>query len=170
MNESELKYKFSTFSYLRHKPEVKTSAWRYKCNIDTLFSFSRNKVDIGMCIRDNNIDFVLARLFGLLCCVYLIFEKHWSYIQLGNIDFVLDSKKVNYFHWDSRDITKFGTIINNCKNYCNLHFQNSYVEFSLKQANEVAHILVRIAISLASFHTFIDVSPCIYDSIYNEML
>lgn len=59
----------------------------------------------------------LRGLFGF-SCVYLIFEKHWSYIQLGNVDFVIDLKKVvEYFHRGIRDITKFETI-NNCKNYC----------------------------------------------------
>jgi hypothetical protein len=51
----------------------------------------------------------------------------------------------------------------------NTHFRNSRVEFIRRQANEVAHVLVREATSLASFHIFIDVPLCIRDIIMNEM-
>jgi len=33
---------------------------RYKCNIDASFSSSLNRVGIGVCIRDDTSDFVLA--------------------------------------------------------------------------------------------------------------
>jgi hypothetical protein len=50
------------------------------------------------------------------------------------------------------------------------NFVNSDVKFIRRQANEVAHKLARVALSLASFHIFSDIPTCIYDIIIiNEM-
>ncbi|KEH28139.1 hypothetical protein MTR_5g068115 [Medicago truncatula] len=40
---------------------TKTSPGRYKCNIDASFSEPLDKVCIGICIRDEEGDFVLAQ-------------------------------------------------------------------------------------------------------------
>jgi hypothetical protein len=49
-------------------------------------------------------------------------------------------------------------------------FANSHVKFIRRKANKVAHKLVRVASSLASFHIFSDISTCIHDIIIiNEM-
>jgi len=39
---------------------IKPNRGRYKCNIDATFSNQHNRVGIGMCIRDDQGDFVLA--------------------------------------------------------------------------------------------------------------
>jgi hypothetical protein len=52
------------------------------------------------------------------------------------------------------------------------NFVNSDVKFIRRQANEVAHKLARVALSLASFHIFSDIPTYIYDIydiIINEM-
>jgi hypothetical protein len=62
-------------------------------------------------------------------------------LQLTNVDFELDAKKVvDYFHRGSSDVSEFGAILEECKRCRNLYFENSKVEFRLRQANEVAHI------------------------------
>jgi isoaspartyl peptidase/L-asparaginase-like protein (Ntn-hydrolase superfamily) len=50
-------------TWQRHAPG------RYKCNVDASFSSDHNKVGIGMCIRDSDGSFVLARTtwFSPLC-------------------------------------------------------------------------------------------------------
>jgi hypothetical protein len=35
---------------------------RYKCNVDASFSLNRNKIEIGMCIRDDHRSFVAAKI------------------------------------------------------------------------------------------------------------
>jgi len=37
------------------------SRGRFKCNIDALFSLQRNQTDIGMGLRDDECEFVLAK-------------------------------------------------------------------------------------------------------------
>jgi len=49
---------------------------------------------------------------------------------------------------------------------CN--FQNSHVEFNRRQANEVAHELVKVDPSHASSHIYDDTPSCIRDLIANE--
>jgi len=48
---------------LRQEEDVwkKPAPDRYKCNIDASFSTSLNKVGLGMCLRDDDGAFVLAR-------------------------------------------------------------------------------------------------------------
>jgi len=53
---------------------------------------------------------------------------------------------------------------------CFFYFENSKVEFSRRQANEVAHILAREATFLASPHVFNYVPLCIETLIFNEKL
>ncbi|PNY03840.1 cytochrome p450 [Trifolium pratense] len=76
---------------------------RYKCNIDASFSKQHNKVGIGICIRDDQGRFVLAKTewlspitdvdigeaLGLLSALNWVHE-----LQLENVDFELDSKNV----------------------------------------------------------------------------
>lgn len=65
-------------------------------------------------------------------------------INLDDINFILDSKKVvDYFQRCSVYIIEFGSIMNDCKQLCNLFFQNSHVEFSWKQVNGLSHALAK---------------------------
>ena len=52
---------------------IKPRSERFKCNIDTAFSETENLVGIGMCIRDENDHFVLARTdcFSPMCEVHV---------------------------------------------------------------------------------------------------
>jgi len=48
-----------------------TRPWETKCNLDSFFLMSHNKIGIIMCIRDANGGYVLAKKtwFALLCLV-----------------------------------------------------------------------------------------------------
>ncbi|CAJ2641086.1 unnamed protein product [Trifolium pratense] len=157
----------------------KPSIGRYKCNIDASFSTILNKVGIGVCVRDDQGSFVLAKTewFSPIMNVDigealgLLHAMKWIQdLQLEHVDFELDSQiVVTKFHSKNRDESELGDIIKDCRTMFNTHFRNSRVEYIRRQANEVAHVLAREATSLASFHIFIDVPLCIRDIIMNEM-
>ena len=91
-------------------------------------------------------------------------------LQLMNVDFELDAKKVlDYFNGGHNDIFEFGAIIEDCRRCCQAHFPNSKVEFNRRQANEVPHTLARDATFLASPHVNV-VPSCISTLISNEKL
>ncbi|CAJ2637113.1 unnamed protein product [Trifolium pratense] len=153
---------------------------RYKCNIDASFSVRQNKVEIGMCIRDDQGQFVLAKTewmspitdtdigeaLGLLSALKLVHD-----LQLENVDFELYSKNVvTSFHSKHNNVTELGDVIRDCVRLHKTYFRNSSVEFIRRQANEVAHALARVATSIASFHLFIDILTCIVNILNNEML
>jgi ribonuclease HI len=159
---------------------TKPNAGRFKCNIDASFSTNHNKVGIGMCIRDDQGRFVLAKTewltpihdvdlgeaLGLLHAINWVHE-----LELENVDFELDSKNVvTKFHSNKEDMSELGDVIRDCQRLHNSFFTNSRVEFIRRQANEVAHALARVATSLASFHIFIEIPTCIQHIIINEML
>ncbi|CAJ2636114.1 unnamed protein product [Trifolium pratense] len=153
---------------------------RYKCNIDASFPKQQNKVGRGMCIRDDQGRFVLAKTewlspitdvdigeaLGILSALNLVHD-----LQLENVDFELDSRNVvTRFHSKHPNTSELGDIIKDCVRVYNTYFRNSRIEFIRRQANEVAHALARVATSLASFHLFIDVPICIGNIVNNEML
>lgn len=70
-------------------------------------------------------------------------------LQLAKVDFEVDSKRVaDYFKRGSGDLTEFGTIMKCSIHYCNLHLENSHVEFIRMQVNVVANALAEKATSL----------------------
>ncbi|CAJ2663088.1 unnamed protein product [Trifolium pratense] len=158
----------------------KPTIGRYKCNIDASFSTQQNRVGLGMCIRDDEGRFVLAKTMWIspICSVDLgkalgLFHAiNWVHdLQLQRVDFALDSKTVvDYFHKGGPNITEFGDVLNECIRRFKSYFENSRVEFNRRQANEVAHALARVAPSIARSHVFIDVPTCISHLIMNEML
>jgi len=89
-----------------HGPVIKWTKptyGRYKCNIDASFSDSLNMVGIGICIRDDQGDFVMAKTdcFSPLCdvdvgeVVGLHTALQWvADLHYDNVDFVLDSKSI----------------------------------------------------------------------------
>ncbi|XP_045822258.1 uncharacterized protein LOC123915155 [Trifolium pratense] len=170
-----------TVSQQQHVDSVwsKPPAGRYKCNVDASFSIRRNRTWIGICIRDDQGSFVLAKTewFSPILdinteeAVGLLHALKWvQELQLENVDFELDSKNVvAKFHSKARDISGLGYVIKDCQYIHNSHFRNSRVEFVRRQANEAAHVLANVASSLASFHIFIDVPSCIDFIIANEM-
>jgi hypothetical protein len=96
---------------------------RVKCNIDASFSPNLNRVDIGICIRDEFGVYVLAKYdkFSPICDVRigedlgLLLALKWVYeLNLGPVDFELDSKLVvDSFNSNNHDVSEFG-------DYCSL--------------------------------------------------
>jgi ribonuclease HI len=88
-----------------------------------------------MCIRDENGAFVVTKTnwFSLICDVDveeamgLHTALQWvAFLQLNNIDFVLDSKKVvDQFRIGIDDNNDFGCILHVCKQLFYNSFQNS---------------------------------------------
>jgi hypothetical protein len=92
-------------------------------------------------------------------------------MSLDHIDFVLDSKTVtDMFHHHRPDITEFGQLMSATRRLFTSSFTNSRVEFKRRQANEVAHVLARVAPFSTSPTIYIDVPHCIEQFIANDML
>lgn len=153
---------------------------RYKCNIDAAFSSHVNRTGIGMCVRDAEGTFVLAKAFTYPCIVPVAVGEalglhsalQWlSDMQFDNVDFETDSKLTADAFLSSRnDLSEFGCIISSCRLLFSNFFSNSRVEFVRRQANAVAHALAREATSLAGPTVYFDIPDCIDSLIINEML
>jgi len=149
----------------------KPSPIKMKCNIDASFPNHDNRVGIGMCIRDEEGIFVLAKTewFEPKCDVHigealgLLSALHWVLdFHLGHVDFDLDSKKVvDSFKSNNYDHTEFGSILKDCKSLVSRFYENSSVEFVWRQANEVAHQLAKAATLSTSFQILIEPPFCI---------
>jgi ribonuclease HI len=102
----------------------------------------------------------------------LLFAIQWlSDMALDHVDIALDSKIVtDAFHKQLPDVTEFGHILSTTRRLFSSSFTNSRVEFNRRQANEVAHVLARVAPFSASPTIYIDVPHCIEQIIINEML
>ncbi|KAK2398440.1 putative mitochondrial protein [Trifolium repens] len=163
-----------------------TTSWqhplqgRLKCNVDASFSESLNSTGVGMCIRDADGTFVLAKTFNFSprCVVPLgeamglLFAIQWLRdLAIDHVDIALDSKIVtDAFHKQWPDVTEFGHVMSTARSLFSASFTNSRVEFNRRQANEVAHVLARVAHFSASPTIYIDVPHCIEQIIINEML
>jgi ribonuclease HI len=153
---------------------------RLKCNVDASFSDSLNRTGIGMCIRDAEGTFVLAKTvnFSPKCSVPLgealglLHALQWLHdMAIDHVDIALDSKIVtDAFHKQLPDVTEFGHVLSTARRIFTSSFTNSRVEFNRRQANEVAHALARVAPFSASPTIYIDVPHCIEQIIINEML
>jgi ribonuclease HI len=153
---------------------------RLKCNVDASFSDQLNRTGIGICVRDDEGTFVLAKTVSIspMCSVAvgealgLFHALQWlSDMQFDNVDFVLDSKiTTDAFNHRWIDVTEFGQVISACQSLFNTNFSNSKVEFNRRQANEVAHTLAGVATLSASPNIYYRVPRCINSLIINEML
>jgi len=65
---------------------------------------------------------------------------------------------------------EFGSIVDSSIQFSSSYLTNSHVEFIMRQANEVAHELAKAATSSISLCIFDEISACITDLIFNEML
>jgi len=149
----------------------KPAPGRYKCNIDASFSTSLNRVGLGMCLKDDDGTFVLARTdwFAPLSdievgeAVGLHTTLDWiSNQQFDNVNFVLDCKRVvDCVNSSLDDSSEFKCIITACKQLLEYRFHNSHVEFNRRQANRVAHELAQAALSNPSPHIIDNVPTCI---------
>ncbi|XP_039685106.1 uncharacterized protein [Medicago truncatula] len=145
---------------------------RYKCNVDASFPTTTNKVGFGMCIRDSDGNHVRSKTmwFNPSCSVdvgealALHHAIRWIHeIQLFNVDFEVDSKRVaDYFNNGRGDVTEFGSIMDSSVQFRNTFLTNSHVEFIRRQANEVAHALAKAATSSTSFQVFDDIPALSY--------
>jgi len=157
----------------------KSSVGRYKCNVDATFSSSFNRTGIGICIRDEEGTFVLAKMVSFPClhqvavgeAIGLFEALQWlSDMSFDNVDFELDSKVTcDAFLSHRDDISEFGHVIASCKALFSAFFTNSRIEFTRRQANAAAHVLAREAIFLSSPITYYHISSCINNIIINEM-
>ena len=157
----------------------KLALGRYKCNIDASFSTSLNMVGLGMCLRDDDGVFVLAKMewFAPLCdidvgeAIGLHTALDWiSNQQFDNVYFALDCKRVvDCVNSSIDDSSEFGCIISACKQLLVDRFQKSHVEFNRRQANRVAHELAQEALSNPSPHTIDDVPTYIWHILAGEM-
>jgi ribonuclease HI len=139
----------------------KPRSGRYKCNVDASFPNTMNKVGFGMCIRDSDGNHVRSKTmwFTPICSIdigealALHHAIRWIHeLQLSNVDFEVDSKRVaDYFNNGREDVTEFGSIMDSSVQFCNIYLTNSHVEFIRRQTNEVAHALARAATSSTSF-------------------
>jgi len=109
-------------------------------------------------------------LMGEALGLYYVLE--WlSDKRFDNVDFKLESKiTMDAFNHPRPDVTEFGLIISACRRLFSSQFTNSKVEFTQRQANEVAHVLAGAATLLASPTTYFIVPRCIEHLIINEML
>jgi len=152
---------------------------RYKCNIDVAFSSHHNRTGIGICVRDSECIFVLARTITYPCIVSVDVGEalglhstlQWlSDMQLDSVDFETDSKLTVDAFLTRNDLFEFGCIISSCRSLFHNLYSNSRVEFVRRQANTVAHALAREATSLASPAIYYDIPTCIETILINEML
>jgi len=106
---------------------VTPSSWqhplpeRYKCNIDAAFSSHFNRIGVGICVRDSEGTFVLAKLVSYPClysvdvgeALGLHSALQWlSDMQFDNVDFEMDSKLAcDAFHANRDDTSEFRCII-----------------------------------------------------------
>jgi hypothetical protein len=102
----------------------------------------------------------------------LFFALQWLRdLNLDHIDFALDSEIVTKaFHHSRPDIREFGQVMADAIRLFTSSFTNSRVEFNSRQANEVAHVLARVAPFSNSLTIYIDVPHYIEQFITNEML
>ena len=158
---------------------IKPSPDKFKCNVDASFSQARNQVGIGVCIRDDEGLYVLAKTewmsslldvdlgeaLGLLSAMYWVRD-----LQPGIVDFELDSKiVVDSLYGSKSGVSNFSVVINDCRRMLASDLVTSDVRFIRRQANEVAHSFVRVALRHASFYIHIRIPSYISTIIMNEM-
>ncbi|AES59299.1 hypothetical protein MTR_1g017840 [Medicago truncatula] len=96
------------------------SRGRLKCNMDAGFSVATNRTDIGICVRDDDCTFVLAKTISLNVvhsvdvgeAMGLYHALEWlSNMQFDNVDFAMDSKTTHdAFHSHRYDVSEFSHI------------------------------------------------------------
>jgi ribonuclease HI len=115
---------------------------RLKCNIDAVFSTILNRVGIGICLRDDEDAYMLAKTMSLSPLVSvnvgdalaLYHALQWIRdMRFDNIDFVLDSKTSDAISSNIIDVTELGQIIAACQDTLSSSFTNSRVEFNRRQ-------------------------------------
>ncbi|XP_058783384.1 uncharacterized protein LOC131658067 [Vicia villosa] len=135
-----------------------------KCNVDVGFNKHLGTTNIGWCFRDYDGRFIRADTlwdFGL----YIVIEagalalkkavQGGIQVQMERITFESDSQiMVQVVHANYVGNSKFSVIISSIKNMLELH-SNFEVKFVKRQANLIAHLLVRTTNSRLGVRFFI---------------
>jgi ribonuclease HI len=126
--------------------------------IDATFSSHLYRTCIGICVRDSEGTFVLAKTIAYPCIVSVDVGEalglhsalQWlSDMQFDNVDFETDSNQTfDAFLSTRNDLSEFGCIISSCRSLFSTFCFNSRVEFVRRQANTIVHALAREATSL----------------------
>jgi ribonuclease HI len=137
------------------------------------------RVGIGICIRDANGAFVLARIdwFSPIIDVDtgealgLLQAMEWvKDLRLVNMDFEVDSKTVaDNIYITQSGVSEFSVLISKCIHLLGTDLMNSDVKLIRRQPNRVAHSLVKAALSEASLCIHYKFLSCIELLIINEM-
>lgn len=146
-----------------YPPFVRLSSWSapapgyYKCNVDASFSSELGRTSFGMCTRDENDQFVLAKTdwvpFYLPClegeATGLLKAIQWVHSsELYHVLFEVDCQLVaDRVLEPKEDISEFGIIIKFCYDHVSL-LPNSNVSFVRQQTNCVVHNLAKAHILL----------------------
>ena len=123
------------------------------------FCFSQNWMDDSAywCGFGWGLRFIISNVLG-------------SCLQLGSVDFELDSKiVVNSLYGSKSGVSNFSAVINDCKPLLASDLVTSNVRFIRRQANEVAHSFAKVASRHTRFHIHIRITSCICTIIMNEM-
>jgi len=166
-----------------HAP-VNASIWqrpspcRYKYNIDAAFSSHFNHTGIGICIRDSERTFVLAKVGSYLVVIQLTLLKLWGYIlpcsglAICNLTTLISKQIPSLLVLLSMLLET--TILNlgvfSCRTLVSSFFNNSRVEFVRRKTNEVVHVLAGETTLLTSTSIYFHIPECIESLIINEML
>ncbi|GAU39328.1 hypothetical protein TSUD_60790 [Trifolium subterraneum] len=149
-----------------------------KCNVDVAFVSGSGRTSTGLCFRDNSGHFmagmtqwqqtVISSVEGEAWALLLAMEEA-RYRGLDRVQFESDSKVlIEDIHMKRRGNSEFLSIVHDILSIMS-SFINFEVKFVRRQANLVAHTLVRVANSWASFHRFENIPFCIEHLVFNEM-
>lgn len=103
----------------------------------------------------------------------LLLTINWvNELQLNNVDFELDSKRVRWtvFNHLQDNVSNFGDIvIDDCGYFSPLYFQNSHIDYVMRKATQLVHALAKAVIYILLVSKFfIDVLICIKQIIINK--
>ncbi|KAK2404967.1 hypothetical protein QL285_054266 [Trifolium repens] len=150
----------------------------YKCNVDAAIFKEQNCYGAGMCIRDDKGNFIRAQTlwsygnplpheaeaWGLKAAIFWLRNLGYSSVVIElDCKLVVDgiTGKLNFR-------TEFGMLLYACKASL-FALSNFRISFIRRQANNVAHLLARAALSFASRQEFDYIPSCIEVTLMNEM-
>jgi ribonuclease HI len=150
----------------------------FKCNVDAGFHQAENKTSLGWCLRDQRGHCIAAGTawnegqYSILegeAVALLHALREMEQRGLSQVIFETDSKNVvdaiQHFRGGN---SEFSSIISHINNVLLVH-PNFMVKFSKRQANMVAHMLARVAISWPRRCIVNTLPACIETLLNNEM-
>jgi ribonuclease HI len=152
---------------------------KYKCNIDVGIHENARKTSAGWCVRDHRGHFVLGGSSWIdgRCSSHegealALLEAMKELQQRGfnNVIFETDVHNiVGAIRWRNTGVSEFSSIINKIK--CLLSLYSGFeVKPIRRQANRIAHIIARAALSWSRRHVFESIPYCIHNLLYNKMM